>query len=101
MSDNTQTDIEWREKGFYFYSNTKCEYFPCHKIGSGMEKTFNCLFCYCPLYEYEDCGGTFTYLDNGWKNCMDCLLPHIKDNYGLVIGRLKTKQTEHCKQRRD
>ena len=26
----------------------------------------------------EDCGGNFTYLSNGMKDCSACVLPHIK-----------------------
>ena len=36
---------------FKGYSNTKCEFFPCHKPHA----EFNCLFCYCPLvYRSEE-----------------------------------------------
>lgn len=67
------------EKDNYkFFQNRNCEYFPCHKIKN--IEDFNCLFCYCPLYALKDeCGGNFSYLDSGIKNCMDCILPHIKD----------------------
>ena len=43
------------------------------------------LFCYCPLYTLGDkCGGNFRYLDNGIKDCSDCLYPHFKENYGRL-----------------
>ena len=99
--DSTHPKIEWKEKGFSFFCNKKCEYFPCHKIKPEMEDRFNCLFCYCPLYEYEDCGGTFTDLENGWKNCTNCIFPHIKENYGMVIERLRIKRTKHYKQKQN
>ncbi len=45
-------------QNYKFNQHTKCEYFPCHK-GSNKE-TFNCLFCYCPLFMLKDkCGGDF------------------------------------------
>lgn len=60
-----------------FFCNKDCEYFPCHKTNRPDE--FNCLFCYCPLFMLgEDCGGNFTYLPNGIKDCSNCILPHIK-----------------------
>ena len=60
-----------------FFCNKDCEYFPCHK--SNRPDEFNCLFCYCPLFMLgEDCGGNFTYLPNGIKDCSNCILPHIK-----------------------
>ena len=40
------------EKHYSFFQNRECEYFPCHK-GADPE-TFNCLFCYCPLYALEE-----------------------------------------------
>ena len=57
---------------YKFFQNTKCEYYPCHKLEN--EADFNCLFCFCPLYMLKDkCGGNFTYtnghtfIDVLWK----------------------------------
>ena len=63
-----------------FFQHKQCEYFPCH---SGADpETFSCLFCYCPLYPLGDkCGGNFTYLENGIKDCTGCLRPHKRENY--------------------
>lgn len=62
---------------YKFFCNKDCEYFPCHKTDKPEE--FNCMFCYCPLYMLGDeCGGNFTYLPNGIKDCSACNLPHIK-----------------------
>ena len=70
-----------------FFSNKNCEYFPCHK-GVDEEK-FNCLFCYCPLYALgKDCGGNYLYLDNGIKDCSNCLLPHKPENYDYILKKL-------------
>ena len=41
-----------------YFCNTKCRYYPCHS-GAERETDFNCLFCYCPLYPFDDCPGTF------------------------------------------
>lgn len=60
---------------YKFNQHLKCEYFPCHKGLS--EASFNCLFCYCPLYLLkEECGGNFSYTESGIKNCSDCTVPH-------------------------
>ena len=74
------------EKHYSFFQNRECEYFPCHK---GAEpETFNCLFCYCPLYALgRKCGGNFRYNEKGFKDCTNCSFPHRKDNYEKVIGR--------------
>ena len=73
---------------YAFFSHTECEYFPCHK--TKQPESFNCLFCYCPLYHLgADCGGNFTYLENGIKNCQNCLLPHSQDGYDYVTAKLK------------
>ncbi|MBI4805368.1 MAG: metal-binding protein [Desulfovibrio sp.] len=69
-----------------FFQNRSCRYFPCH---SGADTThFNCLFCYCPLYFLEDCGGDFEML-GGIKDCSKCLKPHAFDGYERTVGRLK------------
>ena len=61
-----------------FFANKACRYFPCHKTDD--EDNFNCLFCYCPLYMLgRDCGGNFTYTENGVKNCTGCTVPHSRD----------------------
>ena len=85
---------------YKFYSHKECEFFPCHKTGN--EETFNCLFCYCPLYALgRECGGNFRYTENGIKDCSDCLVPHSKGAYdhvmskmGLLMELVKEKEKE-------
>ena len=73
---------------YAFFQNRDCQYFPCHKRAD--EETFNCLFCYCPLYALADrCGGNFTYTEKGIKDCSKCLIPHRRENYELVIEKMK------------
>ncbi|MBR4656581.1 MAG: cysteine-rich small domain-containing protein [Oscillospiraceae bacterium] len=74
------------QKHYAFFQNRECEFFPCH---TGVpEAEFNCLFCYCPLYPLgESCPGNYLYLENGVKSCENCVLPHIRDNYSLVISK--------------
>ena len=68
-----------------FYQNLDCQYFPCHEGVS--PDSFNCLFCYCPLYMLgPDCGGTFEVLDNGFKSCMGCTFPHEADHYEAMTA---------------
>lgn len=89
----------WRGKNYSFFSNTDCEYFPCHKAVKFKE--FNCLFCYCPLYMLgERCGGNFSYY-GAIKDCSECIIPHDKDNYGRIINRYKLiiNEAEKNKQR--
>lgn len=70
-----------------FFQNKDCEYFPCHK-GADLER-FSCLFCYCPLYALGDqCGGNFTYMDNGIKDCSNCLIPHRRENYAKIMEKM-------------
>jgi Zn-finger protein len=76
-----------KRKGGRKYKNGKnikegCKYYPCHKeIGT-------CAFCYCPLY-YLECNGNFKILDNGVKDCSECLIPHKEDNYDYIVETLK------------
>ena len=78
----------WEGKGYSFFTNVKCEYFPCHPVKD--VENFNCLFCYCPLYTLGDrCGGNFQYNEKGFKDCSRCQLPHKRSNYGYVIGKYK------------
>ena len=70
-----------------FFQNKECEYFPCH---AGADKeSFNCLFCYCPLDALGDkCGGSFTYLESGIKDCSNCQRPHRRENYGKIMEKM-------------
>ena len=78
---------DWHGKHYAFFQNRECECFPCH--AAVKEEDFNCLFCYCPLYFTGDkCGGRFSYTKKGVKNCMDCPIPHRRENYGYIIDRL-------------
>lgn len=71
---------------FKFVQNKTCEYFPCHKAE---EDTFNCLFCYCPLYSLgSKCGGNFAYLDSGVKSCENCIIPHTRDGYDYILKHI-------------
>lgn len=74
-------------ENYKFFQNLECEYFPCHKGADG--ESFNCLFCFCPLYALGDkCGGNFTYTDSGIKDCSSCLRPHRKENYDAICAGL-------------
>ncbi|MDD3347212.1 cysteine-rich small domain-containing protein [Oscillibacter sp.] len=76
------------ERRYAFFQHRSCEYFPCH--ATQHPETFNCLFCYCPLYTFgERCGGNFTYLKNGAKDCSGCLFPHRKERYDEVIDKFR------------
>ena len=71
---------------YAFFSHKKCEAFPCH--GGIPEEDFNCLFCYCPLYALgEGCGGNYTYLPSGIKDCSNCTFPHHRESYDVIIAR--------------
>ena len=72
---------------YKFCQNRECEFFPCHK--GIKDEDFNCLFCYCPLYALGDkCGGSFTYLEDGIKDCSNCLLPHRRENYDRIMEKM-------------
>ena len=74
------------KNNYSFFQNTECEYFPCHKVSDA--GSFNCLFCYCPLYALgKNCGGNFSYTENGIKDCTDCLIPHCEGGYQYVNDR--------------
>ena len=73
-------------ENYKFFQNTKCEYFPCHKVKN--EAEFNCLFCFCPLYMLkESCGGNFKYT-NGFKDCSDCAITHSKGAHKYVMSKM-------------
>lgn len=70
-----------------FFQNQQCEFFPCHKCVD--QESFSCMFCYCPLYALGDqCGGNFTYTEQGIKDCSQCVKPHRRENYAKIMEKL-------------
>lgn len=84
-----KSNSDKKKNSYKFFRNNECEYFPCHKCSENDIEDFNCLFCYCPLYKYNKCGGNFKYLENGCKDCSDCKVPHKKDNYEYMIKKIQ------------
>ena len=73
------------KNSFAYFKNTECAYFPCHKTEG---ESFNCLFCYCPLYALGDkCGGDFVYKENGIKDCSNCFVPHGENGYSYIVSK--------------
>lgn len=72
-----------------FFANRKCEYYPCHKYNDDI----NCLFCFCPLYDM-DCPGNYKMVEKNGKlvkSCIDCIFPHVPENYDLVMELLRKR----------
>lgn len=65
------------------FSDKNCEFYPCHKL-----ENQNCLFCFCPLYFFKDCGGDYIIIKNNIKDCSDCKKNHDENSYNFVIERL-------------
>lgn len=65
---------------FRRFTNTECEFFPCHDL----QERFSCLFCWCPLYLLE-CGGD-AVMTNGMKDCSRCTIPHREEGYEYVMS---------------
>ncbi|MBI9104814.1 MAG: metal-binding protein [Spirochaetales bacterium] len=74
---------------YRFFKNINCKYYPCHK---GIDVQ-NCLFCFCPLYTFDDCGGNYSITKDGIKDCENCLFPHRPANYDKVLEKLKALNT--------
>lgn len=84
------------ENSFRFYRNLDCTYFPCHKVEN--EEEFNCMFCYCPLYLMEDCGGN--HEDKyGIKDCSKCLIPHRPKGYDYINEKFAKYNEEKVMER--
>ena len=74
------------KNNFAYYKNEDCIYFPCHEKEG---EFFNCKFCYCPLYALGDqCGGAFTYTEQGIKDCSNCLKPHRPESYDAIMEKM-------------
>jgi Zn-finger protein len=74
---------------YKFFQNNECEYFPCHNISDDKYNNFNCLFCFCPLNHFTDCGWNYSVLSNGIKDCSNCIKPHFE--YDYIVNKLIEK----------
>lgn len=80
------------KNSYKYFKNIECKYFPCHKVDADAE--FNCLFCYCPMNQYDDCLGTPKYIkSNGRlvKDCSNCDYPHVPEHYEEIMEYLSKK----------
>lgn len=81
------------QNSYRYFKNEQCKYFPCHKIEEGQD--FNCLFCYCPLNQYEDCPGNPRIIERESgkkiKDCTNCTFPHMPENYDYIVHFLSNK----------
>ena len=79
---------EMKTENYKFTQHKECEFFPCHPTND--PDSFNCLFCYCPLYALGDkCGGNFVYIEGGIKDCSNCIIPHSEGGVEHVSARLR------------
>lgn len=68
------------------FTNRQCDYYPCH---TGVKGQYNCMFCYCPLYTYKNCGGDYV-LFKGMKDCTNCIIPHSgEDGWEMIQNKLE------------
>ena len=80
------TGPDLSKRNYSFFQHKECEFFPCHKTND--PDNFNCLFCYCPLYALgSNCGGNYKYLEGGFKDCSNCMFPHVRSNYDKILER--------------
>ena len=82
------------ENSSRFFRNTACAYFPCHPNAD--PETFNCLFCYCPLYFLPECLGTPRRTATGIKDCSLCRVPHQPEMYDHIIRKLSSAIRERA-----
>jgi Zn-finger protein len=72
-----------------FFQNRSCEFYVnCHPELNGAK---NCLFCFCPLYHKDNCGGSpvfITTVNGSVKDCSNCQHPHDLGGYEFVIAGL-------------
>jgi Zn-finger protein len=85
---------------FKGFTNTSCEFYPCHKE---VKRDFNCLFCYCPLVNLE-CPGPYKVFTDKYdrvrKDCMECKLNHdgVEQSWNFIQIWLSNSPTWDTKE---
>ncbi len=85
-----KSDTKPFQATYSFFENRACQYYPCHK---GIEH-LNCLFCYCPMYRFEDCLGKPSYKEISGRRikvCTGCTYPHEAEHYQAIMDFLKNR----------
>ncbi len=83
--DPDSADRAWPDKPF---TDTDCEYYPCHFMGQ------DCTFCFCPFYPCLDgltCGGYVVSKRTGrdvWS-CKRCVWIHKKDVVADILPGIR------------
>ncbi len=75
-------------KNLYLQDNSICK--RCHHT----HKDIYCIFCFCPLYHEQNCGGNPVYTDTGIKDCSFCDRVHDKQFIKKVIKENLYKLTK-------
>ena len=78
------------ENSYRFFENRYCRFYPCHEGISDL----NCMFCYCPFYQDENCPGNPEYKQISGKTlrvCTECLFPHLPENYDVIMDILRAR----------
>ena len=81
---STGVNMDKNKNHYRWFTNKECEYYPCHEF-----EGINCLFCFCPLYFNDDCGGEYIILKNGIKDCSSCFIPHSAEGYDHIVEQLR------------
>lgn len=91
--DAYSVTVHREQKGFMGFENRACEMFPCHSGIVEQGISFNCLFCYCPLYD-KKCCGDYTVLPDGSKDCTNCTVNHkdIRKSWQVINHWLSPKK---------
>jgi len=80
------------DNSYKYYENKGCMFFPCHPGLYKNKGLHNCLFCYCPLFFIDDCGGNFINIDRPdgtvMKDCSPCTKNHGENSHEFVVRKL-------------
>jgi len=68
---------------FKGFTNTQCEFFPCHTGVENPEENFSCLFCFCPLVFLECPGPYEVFTDKRISNLRDVTRSENMRNQGF------------------
>jgi Zn-finger protein len=74
-----------------FFENKNCIYYPCHK---DIDKV-NCLFCFCPLFNTNQCHVLKIFKKDKRSVCEGCSFPHIPKNYDELMRKLRKINEEY------
>ena len=72
-------------ENYKFFQHKDCEFFPCTRLINRRISTACSAIVLCMRSATN--AWNFQYTDTGFKDCTNCMFPHVRSNYEKILER--------------